>query len=41
MAVSYFESNEKNKAKAQFEAVKKMTQDPMILESIQTYLDKL
>ena len=41
LAVSYFESNEKNKAKAQFEEVKKMTQDPMILESVQTHLDKL
>ena len=41
LAVSYFESNEKNKSKAQFEEVKKMTQDPMILESVQTYLDRL
>ncbi len=41
LAVSYFESNEKNKAKAQFGEVMKMTQDPMILESAQTYLDKL
>lgn len=41
LAVSYFESNEKNKAKAQLEEVKKMTQDPMILESVQSYLDRL
>lgn len=41
LAVSYFESKEKNKAKAQFEEVKKMTQDSVILESVQTYLDKL
>ena len=41
LAVSYFESKEKNKAKAQIEEVKKMSQDPMILESVQTYLDKL
>lgn len=41
LAVSYFESNEKNKSKAQFEEVKKMTQDPMILESVQSYLDRL
>lgn len=41
LAVSYFESKEKNKAKAQFEEVMKMTQDPMILESVQSYLDRL
>ena len=41
LAVSYFEAKQKNKAKAQFEKVKEMTQDEMILGSIQTYLDKL
>lgn len=41
LAVSYFEANQKNKAKAQFEKVKEMTQDEMILGSIQSYLDKL
>lgn len=41
LGVSYFESKEKNKAKAQFEVVQKMTQDPMILSSVQGYLDKL
>lgn len=41
LGVSYFESKEKNKAKAQFELVRSMTQDPMILESIRTYLEKL
>ena len=41
LGVSYFELKEKNKAKVQFELVKEMTQDPMILESIQGYLDQL
>jgi len=41
LGVSYFESKEKNKAKAQFALVKKMTDDPMILSSVQGYLDKL
>lgn len=41
LGVSYFESKEKNKAKAQFELVKNMTDDPMILGSIQGYLDQL
>ncbi len=41
LAVSYFEANQKNKAKAQFEKVKEMTQDEMILGSVQSYLDKL
>lgn len=41
LGVSYFEANQKNKAKAQFERVKEMTQDEMILGSIQSYLDKL
>jgi len=41
LGVSYFEANQKNKAKAQFEKVKEMTQDEMILGSIQSYLDKL
>lgn len=41
LGVSYFESNLKNKSKAQFEKVKEMTNDPMILGSIQGYLDKL
>jgi tetratricopeptide (TPR) repeat protein len=41
LGVSYFEANQKNKAKAQFEKVKEMTQDQMILGSIQSYLDKL
>jgi tetratricopeptide (TPR) repeat protein len=41
LGVSYFEANQKNKAKAQFEKVKEMTQDQMVLGSIQSYLDKL
>lgn len=41
LGVSYFEANQKNKAKAQFEKVKEMTDDEMILGSVETYLDKL
>jgi tetratricopeptide (TPR) repeat protein len=41
LAVSYFESKQKNKAKKQFELVKSMTQDPMILNSVETYLDRI
>lgn len=41
LGVSYFEDNLKNKAKAQFEKVKAMTQDPVILGSVQSYLDRL
>lgn len=41
LGVSYFEDNLKNKAKAQFEKVKGMTNDPMILGSVQSYLDRL
>jgi cytochrome c-type biogenesis protein CcmH/NrfG len=41
LGVSYFEANQRNKARAQFEAVKDMTQDAMILESVQSYLDRL
>lgn len=41
LGVSYFEDNLKNKAKAQFEIVKAMTQDPVILGSVQGYLDRL
>ncbi|MEB2778974.1 tetratricopeptide repeat protein [Algoriphagus sp. C2-6-M1] len=41
LAVSYFEAKQKNKAKAQFEKVKAMTDDEMILGSIEGYLDKL
>lgn len=41
LGVSYFEDNLKNKAKAQFEKVKGMTEDPMILGSVQSYLDRL
>lgn len=41
LAISYFEADQKNKAKAQFEVVQQMTQDPMVLESVQTYLEKL
>lgn len=41
LAVSYFEAKQKNKAKAQFEKVKAMTDDEMILGSIEGYLDQL
>lgn len=41
LGVSYFEANQKNKAKSQFEKTQEMTQDPMILETIQDYLDRL
>ncbi len=41
LGVSYFEANQKNKAKAQFEKVKEMTDDQMILGSIDSYLDRL
>jgi tetratricopeptide (TPR) repeat protein len=41
LGVSYFEANLKNKAKAQFEKVKAMTDDQMILGSVQSYLDRL
>jgi outer membrane protein len=41
LAVSYFESKQKNKAKKQFELVRSMTQDPMILNSVESYLDKI
>ena len=41
LAVSYFESKQNNKAKKQFELVKNMTQDPMILNSVDTYLDRI
>jgi len=41
LAVSYFEAKQNNKAKAQFEKVKSMTEDEMILGSIEGYLDRL
>lgn len=41
LAVSYFEAKQNNKAKAQFEKVKTMTEDEMILGSIESYLEKL
>lgn len=41
LGVSYFEDNLKNKAKAQFEKVKEMTNNQMILGSVQSYLDRL
>lgn len=41
LGVSFFEAKQNNKAKAQFEKVKEMTEDEMILGSIENYLEKL
>lgn len=41
LGVSYFESKQNNKAKKQFQAVQSMTQDPMILSSVESYLGRL
>ncbi|PRY89675.1 tetratricopeptide repeat protein [Mongoliibacter ruber] len=41
LAVSYFESKQNNKAKKQFQDVKNMTQDPMVLASVESYLERL
>ncbi|GAB2619231.1 tetratricopeptide repeat protein [Belliella aquatica] len=41
LAVSYFESKQTNKAKKQFEQVKGMTTDPMVLSSVESYLERL
>ncbi|PZX58262.1 tetratricopeptide repeat protein [Algoriphagus ratkowskyi] len=41
LAISYFEAKQNNKAKAQFEKVKLMTEDEIVLESIESYLNKL
>ncbi|WP_009033176.1 tetratricopeptide repeat protein [Indibacter alkaliphilus] len=41
LAVSYFESKQNNKAKKQFQEVKNMTQDPMVLASVESYLERL
>ncbi|WP_194775226.1 tetratricopeptide repeat protein [Pararhodonellum marinum] len=41
LGVSYFESKQKNKAKKQFQKVKDLTQDPMILTSVDNYLQQL
>ncbi|TVP48662.1 MAG: peptidase [Mongoliibacter sp.] len=41
LAVSYFESKQNNKAKKQFQEVKNITEDPMVLASVQSYLDRL
>ncbi|SNS10966.1 Tetratricopeptide repeat-containing protein [Belliella buryatensis] len=41
LAVSYFESKQNNKAKKQFEQVKDMTTDPMVLSSVDSYLERL
>ncbi|AWW30891.1 peptidase [Echinicola strongylocentroti] len=41
LGVSYFEAKQKKKAKNQFQKVKDMTEDPMILSSIDNYLGQL
>ncbi len=41
LGVSYFESNQKNKAKKQFQQVQSMTTDPMVLSSVESYLERL
>lgn len=41
LAVSYFESKQNNKAKKQFQEVKNMSSDPMILASVESYLERL
>jgi len=39
--VSYFESNQKNKAKDQLQLVKEMTADPQIIAGVDNYLGRL
>jgi tetratricopeptide (TPR) repeat protein len=41
LGVSYFESKQNNKAKKQFQEIKSMTQDQMILASVESYLERL
>ncbi|GAB3653174.1 hypothetical protein GCM10028791_23130 [Echinicola sediminis] len=41
LGVSYFEAKQNNKAKKQFQLVKDMTEDPMILSSVENYLGQL
>jgi outer membrane protein len=41
LGVSYFESKQNNKAKKQFQEVQNMTSDPMVLASVESYLDRL
>lgn len=41
LGVSYFESTQKNKAKKQFQQVQSMTTDPMVLSSVESYLERL
>jgi len=41
LGVSYFESKQNNKAKQQFELVQSMSKDPMVLASVEGYLERL
>ncbi|MCR9014241.1 tetratricopeptide repeat protein [Aquiflexum gelatinilyticum] len=41
LGVSYFESKQNNKAKQQFELVQSMSKEPMVLASVEGYLERL
>ncbi|WP_373495553.1 tetratricopeptide repeat protein [Aquiflexum sp.] len=41
LGVSYFESKQNNKAKKQFQLVQNMNSDPMVLASVESYLERL
>jgi tetratricopeptide (TPR) repeat protein len=41
LGVSYFESKQNNKAKQQFELVQNTSKDPMVLASVESYLERL
>ena len=41
LAVSYFENDQREEARAQFERVKAMEADPEVLTSVDEYLEKL
>ncbi|ERM84120.1 hypothetical protein P872_01010 [Rhodonellum psychrophilum GCM71 = DSM 17998] len=41
LGVSYFESKQNNKAKKQFQIVKSTSTDPMVLSSVESYLERL
>lgn len=41
LGVSYFESAQKNKAKQQFQLIQNLTADPIVLSSVESYLERL
>jgi cytochrome c-type biogenesis protein CcmH/NrfG len=41
LGVSYFESKQNNKAKKQFQIVRSTSTDPMVLTSVESYLERL